>query len=251
MDLLRDFLEKSTIHGLVYISSAPTKSWKAFWCLIVVAGFSASIYLINDSYEDWQASPIATSTSIQPIADLDFPTITVCPPRGSNTALNYDLTRLRNTSLNKTDRKRLISMIRELLITKPSSEFVAFARSFKSNESIVEMFKDKPQTTYPMPFFDVSDKTLGYEVWSSESNGSFHTPGFGERYLCNSTVKNVHFVLLLPKAVSKDDKIFQLEVQVANNRGWEVQYRQGSKYVWHNEGSERSSWEESNRCARG
>ena len=100
MDLVTEFLEKSTIHGLVYISNAPSKSWKMFWFLVVVAGFSAAIYLINDSYADWQASPIATSTSIQPIADLDFPTITVCPPKGSNTALNYDLTRLKGQRTN-------------------------------------------------------------------------------------------------------------------------------------------------------
>ena len=106
MDLLREFLEKSTIHGLAYISSAPTKSWKAFWFLVVAAGFSAAIYLINDSYEDWEASPIATSTSIQPIADLDFPTITVCPQKGSNTALNYDLTRLKKHLFNQSQQTR-------------------------------------------------------------------------------------------------------------------------------------------------
>ena len=247
MDLVIEFLEKSTIHGLVYISSAPTKSWKAFWFLVVAAGFSAAIYLINDSYEDWQASPIATSTSIQPIADLDFPTITVCPPKGSNTALNYDLKRLKNISLTEAKRQRLISMITELLITQPSSEFVALARTFKSNESILELFKEKPQSTYPMPYFDISDKTFGYEVWSSQSNGSFHTPGFGNKISCNKTLQNVHFVLLLPKAIANNDI---LQIQVIKSKGWEVQYRQGSKYVWHNDMRERSSWKEAEKICR-
>ena len=39
-----------------------------------------------------------------PVADLEFPTVTVCPPKGSNTALNYDLIRARNVSF--TDDKR-------------------------------------------------------------------------------------------------------------------------------------------------
>ena len=240
MDFLKEFLENSTIHGLVYISSAPSKTSKLFWFLVVVAGFSASIYLINDSYEDWQASPIATSTSVQPIADLDFPTITVCPPKGSNTALNYDLIRLRNTSLTKTERQELINMIRELLITKPSSEFVALARAFKNNEDILELFKDNPHTTYPMPYFDALEKTFGYEVWSSQLNGSFHTPGFGEKYSCNDSLQNVHFVLLLPKVIAKDE-ILHLEIQVADLKGWEILYRKGPKYVLHNETE--LSWE--------
>ena len=135
-------------------------------------------------------------------------------------------------------------MIRELLITKPSTEFVALARAFKSSESILELFKDTTQTTYPMPYFDKIEKTLGHEVWSSELNGSFHTPGFGEKYLCNKTLQNVQFVLLVPKAKAKDD-ILHLEIQVANDKGWEVQYRQGSKYVLYK--SQQLSWHDAEK----
>ena len=91
MDSLREFLETSTIHGLAHISSAPAKLSKVFWLFVVIFGFSFAFYLINDSYNDWQASPIATSISTHPISELDFPTVTVCPPEGPNTALNYDL----------------------------------------------------------------------------------------------------------------------------------------------------------------
>ena len=66
--------------------------------LVVVFGFSTAFFLINSSYVDWQASPIATSISTHPISELDFPTVTVCPPKGSNTVLNYDLL----TAVNKT-----------------------------------------------------------------------------------------------------------------------------------------------------
>ena len=81
MEILREFLESSTIHGISYISTAQTGLGKAFWSLVVIISFLGAIYLIHDSYSDWQESPIATTISTHPIAELDFPTVTVCPPR--------------------------------------------------------------------------------------------------------------------------------------------------------------------------
>ena len=99
MYYLKEFLETSTIHGLAFISTAPSKVSKLFWVMVVFFGFSTAFYLINSSYNDWQSSPIATSISTHPISELDFPTVTICPPEGSNTALNYDLARARNITL--------------------------------------------------------------------------------------------------------------------------------------------------------
>ena len=70
-------------------------------------GFLGAGYLINSASSDWQASPISTSISTHPIADLDFPTVTVCPPKGSHTALNYDLMKAENHSFTIKDRDAL------------------------------------------------------------------------------------------------------------------------------------------------
>ena len=70
MNSIKEFLETSTIHGLAYISTAPSKLSKAFWLLVVVFGFSTAFYLINNSYTEWEASPIATSISTHPISEL-------------------------------------------------------------------------------------------------------------------------------------------------------------------------------------
>ena len=151
MESLKEFLESSTIHGLAYISSAPSLLSKAFWFLIVVTGFSLAFCLINSSYTDWQASPIATSITTHPISELDFPTITVCPPEGSNTALNYDLARARNITLSVRDREALINLTKAMLIDKESSDFVLLARSLVDEENILELFENKPGLTFPLP----------------------------------------------------------------------------------------------------
>ena len=69
------------------------------WFGIVVAGFIGAGILIGKSYKEWQDSPIATSVAIHPIDDLDFPKVSVCHPKDSNTALYHDLAKAGNGPL--------------------------------------------------------------------------------------------------------------------------------------------------------
>ena len=73
-------------------------------------------YLINSSYSAWHKSPVSTTITTHALSDLPFPTVTVCPPKGSNTALNYDLMKANNDSLTDEDRENLkmtISMLEQ------------------------------------------------------------------------------------------------------------------------------------------
>ena len=82
-------METSTIHGLNYISTAKSVAAKAIWVLIVCVSFGTAIYMINNAFSEWQKSPIATTVQTYPISKLEFPSVTVCPPQGSNTAMNH------------------------------------------------------------------------------------------------------------------------------------------------------------------
>ena len=90
MDGVRTFLESSTIHGLAYISS--TKKWsRLFWVLVVLLGFIGAASLIYESFHSWTESPIKTTIETLPISQLNFPVVTVCPPKNTYTDINYDL----------------------------------------------------------------------------------------------------------------------------------------------------------------
>ena len=103
MERVRTFLETSTIHGLNYISTT-RKCSRLFWILIVIVGFAAAGFLINESFQSWSESPVKTTIETMPITDLKFPEVTVCPPRNTFTDLNYDLKLAENKEL--TDAKR-------------------------------------------------------------------------------------------------------------------------------------------------
>ena len=123
MDIFKEFLESSTIHGLYYISASKSRFTKFLWALVVIIGFITCGYLINDSFTDWHNSPVSSEISTHPITELDFPKITVCPPKGFNTALNYDLMRADNSSLTTQDRNQLKEAAREIFILQPHSDY--------------------------------------------------------------------------------------------------------------------------------
>ena len=145
MEILRDFLETSTIHGLAYISNVPSKPGKALWLAVVTAGFCTAGYLINNSFKEWESTPIATSISTHPIATLSLPIITICPPEQSNTALNVDLVRAGNITLTDADRQALINISRQFLIHEPGQNFVDLARKLTNREAIPQLKQSRQQ----------------------------------------------------------------------------------------------------------
>ena len=108
MDGLKNFLESSTIHGLVYI--AVTKNLvRLFWILVVITGFTLAGVLIYQSFKAWDESPVTTTIETHQISDITLPKLTVCPPKHTYTDLNYDLTMIGNMTLNNYTRNKLAS----------------------------------------------------------------------------------------------------------------------------------------------
>ena len=107
MENLKLFLDTSTIHGLFHISNT-RKNYKLFWILVVIAGFSGAGYMIYQSFDAWDQSPIKTTIETRPINEMNkFPRITVCPPNGTYTDLNYDLKMIENMTLDEDAKRNL------------------------------------------------------------------------------------------------------------------------------------------------
>ena len=85
MENIKSFLESSTIHGLIYIST-DWKCVRSFWILVVISGFIGAGVLIYQYFEDWSNNPVKTTIETHPIQMIRFPKVTVCPPKNSYTA---------------------------------------------------------------------------------------------------------------------------------------------------------------------
>ena len=133
---LRQFLESSTIHGLVHISTAKSRAARVAWFGIVVACFAVAIHMITSSYKEWQESPVSTTITTHPITELEFPTVTVCPPRGSNTALNHLLEKVNYVNFTEEERQQLLNISKDVFLEMPNKKHAGQMAALFSSENM-------------------------------------------------------------------------------------------------------------------
>ena len=182
MEGIKEFLESSTVHGLTYISMSKSFN-KLVWIAIVCAGFLTAGYLINNSFSSWEKSPISTSIETLPISEVDFPKIMVCPPKDSNTALNFDLMKAENATIEQDVRNKFVEDAKKLL------QDDIFENTLVKNNAYEE--KDKYRNWYEgvslveLPTEGTGGKlgiSVSYNMKTTSSSGLVSTPWFGRAY---------------------------------------------------------------------
>ena len=216
--------------------------------MVVILGFSTAGYLINKSYSDWQMSPTLTSITTHPISSLDFPTVTVCPPKDSHSALNYDLMKADNASLSYKNRNGLKKSVAQLFVYSPHEEYARNMIEATNLENIRQVFEG--YQSIPTPYHG-----SGFEVQAWKSNGSWQTPGYQEDFDASSYKQSKQhcFVLQLPQNIA--DKIgsgfleIEIEVDTREEEGWHesVTFLEGSKYKLY---KEKKTWSEAEAHCR-
>ena len=208
-----------------------TKVEKSFWVIIVCLGFSGACYLIQSSYNDWIESPITTTISTHPLENLDFPVVTVCPPEGLNTALNYDLMKLRNISLCEEDREELRKKVFEDMVEKPQTHYAQRSLDLIKYLDLRSIYDG--HMSMPTPY-----GPYGLEVHVSNSQGSIQ---FGYRNEFDETFykdhQEFHAVLQFPENLADQVGSGSLIIEIAADtqvvEGWEeyVEFGENDKYM--------------------
>ena len=227
MEVFKEFLESSTIHGLVYISTSKSRLLRLLWTAIVLTAFSVALKLISNSYIDWSEDPVSTSVSTHPIEKLAFPNVTVCPPKGFNTALNYDLMKTKNISLSNATRKDLVDEAKNALLNDSYIDFNKLMVAVANPHNLRKMY-NKLQSL-PQPH-----GKDGFEVRMWSPSGNISTPWFGNKEGNNFTWDPIfyrtdhtyHYVLDMStvKAASIEDGavfVVNLDVDTRTVDGWE------------------------------
>ena len=175
MHVAKEFLESSTIHGLSYISTAKSRCGRFAWLLVVLVCTTIAFMLISNSYRAWSVAPVSTSTSTHSITKLKFPNVTICPPKGSNTGLNYDLANADNSLLKENDIEELQTYTKHLFIVGPQESFVETMKELRNDENIRNCYIGRDEFTTPH-----NDR---FVMKTGGLKGSFKSPLFGEEYL--------------------------------------------------------------------
>ena len=196
--LICEFLENSTIHGLAHISTTKSRTARVAWVAIVVACFAIAVTVITGSYNEWQESPVSTTITTHPITKLEFPEVTVCPPRGSDTAVNQALEKIKNVNFTERERQGLVNLSREIFIEIPSKRYSRQMSELLSPENMRSIANNMAN----MPKLNKHSKTISLE--SRELQGSFSTPGFGDSDYNGDFFDrshSLHYVLQFPSSI--------------------------------------------------
>ena len=174
---VKEFLGSSTIHGLSYIA-ANRRFVRLFWICVVLAGFAGAAYLIQQSFSSWAVSPITTTIETRPITEIDFPNVTVCPPRNSFTSLIPDLVTSRNITFSQDDRKELSDVVADALLDASYDvqykEFIEYRQ-----DTYIDWYTGISSTTnvpYNELYFNKNRKK--YNLITARPSGSFSTENF-------------------------------------------------------------------------
>ena len=179
MEGVREFLESSTIHGLSFIAGN-RRLVRLLWICVVIAGFTGSFILIHQSFSNWADSPISTTIETLPISELEFPNVTVCPPRNSFTSLNPDLVMARNINFEHEKRTNLSdSVLQAFYDASFNSKYKEFI-DYRQDQYIdwytgISSVRDLPRHK---PSFLGKKYNLEYNLETTAINGSFSTPYF-------------------------------------------------------------------------
>ena len=150
---------------------------KVLWSALVCLGFITAGFLISKSYNEWQASPIATSITTHPIDDLDFPDVTICPPKDSNTALYHDLVKAGNRTLLDEKRRILREAAFKIFMEQPHKKYVKKMKPLSHMGNLNQAF----QGFHSMPTPYKSPNSFEIKMWNL--NGTITTPWFGEDFV--------------------------------------------------------------------
>ena len=213
--MIREFLESSTIHGLVQISTSSTRSLRAIWVIIVIACFSIAIHMIESSYKEWQESPVSTTITTHPITELQFPDVTVCPPRGTNTAVNQVVEKVKNANITERERQELVKMSKEVFfenLTKRHARQMSEPLSPENMRSIVNKHSSLPS---------INKYNGMITLKSNEPEGNF---GFGDLECKRDQHHSLHYVVEFPAdigdAIGDGDLVISVQTKDEWSYSW-------------------------------
>ena len=153
---MKEFLESSTIHGLSYIARN-RRFVRLFWVCVIIAGFTGAEFLIQQSFTSWANSPISTTIETLPISELEFPNVTVCPPRNSFTNLNHDLVRSRKIIFDEGKRKELSNIVHDAVFeANYDAKHHEFLEYGQNKKEYMNWYTGLTKLT--LPYIDISFK---------------------------------------------------------------------------------------------
>ena len=232
MDGVTEFLKSSTIHGLSYIPHTRALL-TCFWMFVISTGFIGAGILIKQSFESWHVNPVFTTIETLPISEIDFPKVTVCPPRNTFTNLNYDLLRIGNLTVKEETKRELLQYLPEALYDGNFEEKLKLYKSFHGKDSYKNWYMGYTEISLPYTY----KGRLTLESMTHALSGVVSTPHFRETFQESNFEPYLLFKIYIyvPESLRDGNKthsiVFSIEYDVETSSDMEyVQLGRGDYY---------------------
>ena len=159
---------------------------------MVITGFSAASFMIYESFQAWEESPVTTNIETLPITKITFPKVTVCPPKGTYTDLNYDLMITEKMVLDNEVRTNLSKYAVELL--QDHLHHVIMTNFSKLQEDNIYRKWYLGYTKIQGPV----NKGVSYvnlHLNSDATSGTITTEHYGEKFDADKVEPNIRYVI--------------------------------------------------------
>ena len=237
MEVIKDFLESSTIHGMAHISTA-RKNVRLFWGTIVVAAFISASVLIHQSFKSWHEDPVKTTEETLPIREIKFPKVTVCPPKNTYTDLNYDLIMAEKMIIDNDTRLGLTNYALELLYDHMQDNIMRNLSKLEDNDRYFNWYHGYTEIILPYNTnygIDYTVRTSAVSGNISEHFGDYFNPGKVDknfvyiigikpppqvRNLGNTDVN--YFIYVEPSQIESSNITFHIEMEKLSMKGLSI-----------------------------
>ena len=162
MEGFKEVFQSSSIHGVDHILSE-RKLFKVLWILVVLSGFIGAGWMISQSFQSWEESPVSTTIETGSISHLDFPEVVICPAQHSFTTLNPDLIRADKKSWDENTTQRLLEIILKATFDLNVEDKYNTMMSFFEKEKFLNWYKGESKALFPN--MRTKEKTLEFHSY--------------------------------------------------------------------------------------
>ena len=208
--IFKEFLEASTIHGLVYIPSG-NRFIRLFWIVVVITGFSIASVLIHQSFDNWSSNPVKTTIETRPISDLRFPVVTVCPPKNSFTNLNYDIKNLEDVEMSRETRDEVLEIVLTELYDSYHDDLMTNMTKLEDDDRYRGWYHGRSNISFPY----WSEEQPNTWFITSYQTGSIQTKYFGETYNSQFLESSLYYNITIPTPDNIQNNVdYELRVEL-------------------------------------
>ena len=203
MEHIQEFFDSSTIHGLSRISSTKKLS-RLFWVLVVLGGFCGAGYLIQESFLNWDQSPISTTVETLSMSQITFPNITVCSPKNLFLNLNFDILQSNDAKLGNDTQIDLLNQSLDIVQEEFHYEMKKNLSKVVEPDRYYNWYHGYTKLKYPYYSYE---NELFFSVSTTLTRGNISTQYFGNKFDLAKLERNIYIPIyvFVPESLKNEN----------------------------------------------